>query len=150
MRVLGCFRLSLSLKSASLVSHPITGAGICIESVHYNVLIAPESTVWAGEQGATSSRLIIIAITININTATDGLRTHNNIIHCQISNMLWSIEVPAFRSSRRWPSTPSRATASCRTGALPETATPKSHCPHREDHLHSRETLPGHRKKKTI
>ena len=40
----GLFQIkSLSLKSASLVSHPITGAGICIESVHYNVLIAPES-----------------------------------------------------------------------------------------------------------
>ena len=50
MRVegVGLFQIkSLSLKSASLVSHPITGAGICIESVHYNVLIAPESTVWA-------------------------------------------------------------------------------------------------------
>ena len=71
----GLFQIkSLSLKSASLVSHPITGAGICIESVHYNVLIAPESGL--GEQGATSRRLIIIVI--NINTVTDGLRTHNN------------------------------------------------------------------------
>ena len=55
MRVegVGLFQIkSLSLKSASLVPHPITGAGICIESVHYNVLIAPESTVWAGGAGS--------------------------------------------------------------------------------------------------
>ena len=82
MRVegVGLFQIkSLSLKSASLVPHPITGAGICIESVHYNVLIAPRvwGLGWLGEQGATSRRLIIIVITININTVTDGLRTHN-------------------------------------------------------------------------